>query len=77
MTTKTRIFFIGKSTTAKMLEEEGFGVCCHSPPHNLWDLRPAFDSDSNLRTAFYSLGNYIAAIQVAKDLKKHNVVMDR
>lgn len=74
---KTSLFFIGKSTVAKILVEKGFGVRWCTPPHDLWDLRPAFDSNSNLKTAFYSLGNYIAAMQVAKILKKRNVVMDR
>lgn len=62
---------------AKMLVERGFGVRWCTPPHDLWDLRDAFDANATLKTAFYSLGNYIAAMQIAKVLKKRSVVMDR
>lgn len=62
---------------AKILVEKGFGVRWCSPPHDLWNLRSEFDSNATLKTAFYSLGNYIAAMQVAKILRKRSVVMDR
>lgn len=67
----------GKSTIAKILNERGFGVRWCTPPHDLWNLRPEFDSNPDLKTAFYALGNYIAAMQVANILQRRNVVMDR
>lgn len=69
--------FLGKSTISKILKERGFGVRWSTPPHDLLHLRAEFDSDPVLKTAFYALGNYIAAMQVSGVLRRHNVIMDR
>lgn len=69
--------YTGKSTISKILKEKGFGVRWCTPPYDLRDLRSEFDANPALKTAFYALGNYIAAMQVASVLRRHNVVMDR
>lgn len=61
----------------KILVERGYGVRWCTPPRDLHNLRNEFDANPILKTAFYSLGNYIAAMQVTKVLRKHNVIMDR
>lgn len=59
---------------AKFLQTEVY----QTPPSYISDIRTEFeDSELELRTAFYQLGNYLAAWQIAKDLEKHPVVLDR
>lgn len=48
-----------------------------TPPDSIGHLRQLFDEHKELRTAYYSLGNYIAAIEVQELLKITPVVMDR
>lgn len=48
-----------------------------TPPESIGHLRHLFDDNITLRTAFYSLGNYIAALEVQLSLKFNPVVMDR
>lgn len=48
-----------------------------TPPDSIGHLRQLFDEHVELRTAYYSLGNYIAAIEVQELLKIAPVVMDR
>ena len=50
---------------------------CFTPPESIKHLRSFFDNHSTLRTAFYSLGNYIAALEISCILTEKPVVVDR
>lgn len=53
-------------------------VLLKSPPRSLAPLRPRFDCEPPLiRRAFYALGNYITAGQIARDSSKAPVIVDR
>lgn len=48
-----------------------------TPPESIGHIRDIFDEYGVLRTAYYSLGNYIAGLEVQSLLKTTPVVMDR
>lgn len=60
---------------AKTLNAELYGT----PPKCLTELRPFFDNPDyrDLRPLFYSLGNYIAALQMKTVLQTKPIVLDR
>lgn len=71
-------FISGKSTLCKSLSESLNAALLGSPPSCLRDLRPKFDAYPELiRRAFYTLGNYIAAQEIAAASKTGPVVIDR
>jgi UMP-CMP kinase 2 len=84
VTTKTHPFIIlegldgcGKSTTAKRLAKTMHAVQWCTPPESIKHIRHLFDDHPQLRSAYYALGNYIAALEVSVLLKQQPVVMDR
>ncbi|XP_018569934.1 UMP-CMP kinase 2, mitochondrial [Anoplophora glabripennis] len=66
----------GKTTMGKRLAKKLNAKQWRTPPESISHLRNLFD-DNVLRTAFYSLGNYIAALEVQSILRYEPVVMDR
>ena len=69
---------IGKSTLCKKLSESLNASLLGTPPSCLRDLRPKFDAyPSLIRRAFYTLGNYIAAQEMAVASQSGPVVVDR
>lgn len=48
-----------------------------TPPVSISHIRDLFDEHLELRTAYYSLGNYIAGLEVQNLLQTTPVVMDR
>ncbi|RZB39283.1 UMP-CMP kinase 2, mitochondrial-like [Asbolus verrucosus] len=67
----------GKSTVGKKLASRLHAATGCTPPESIKHIRYLFDDHRELRTAYYALGNYIAALEVAVVLKKRPVVMDR
>lgn len=68
---------VGKTTLGKRLAKKINATQWRTPPNSISHLRNLFDDNKVLRTAFYSLGNYIAALEVQMILKYEPVVMDR
>ena len=69
---------IGKSTLCKKLSESLNASLLGTPPSCLRDLRSKFDAyPSLIRRAFYTLGNYIAAQEMAVASQSGPVVVDR
>ncbi|XP_063080204.1 UMP-CMP kinase 2, mitochondrial isoform X2 [Engraulis encrasicolus] len=68
----------GKTTLTESLARQLNAVLLKSPPESLAPLRARFDAEPPLiRRAFYALGNYITAGQIARDSSKAPVVVDR
>lgn len=68
----------GKSTVCKTLSESLNATLLGTPPGCLRDLRSKFDAyPSMIRRAFYSLGNYISAQEIATASQTGPVVVDR
>lgn len=71
------MIFIGKSSTGKRFAKQIGALQWKTPPESIGHLRHLFDNHKELRTAYYSLGNYIAALEVQELLKMSPVLMDR
>ncbi|XP_019773399.2 UMP-CMP kinase 2, mitochondrial [Dendroctonus ponderosae] len=67
----------GKTAMSKKLSKKLEGARYVTPPESTNLLRDYFNDNSELRTAYYSLGNYIAAMEVSCTLQEKPVVMDR
>ncbi|XP_046569893.1 uncharacterized protein LOC124278207 isoform X2 [Haliotis rubra] len=68
----------GKTTLTETLERKIQAVRYYTPPPCIQHLRKFFDTMPEIvRRAYYSLGNYIVAIQIAKECQQKAVVMDR
>lgn len=67
----------GKSTVGCKFAKKINGVQWPTPPKSIQHLRRLFDGNKRLKAAYYSLGNYIAALEVQIVLKNCPVVMDR
>jgi len=67
----------GKSAMSRRLASKISAEKCSTPPESIKHLRTFFDNHSELRTAFYSLGNYIAALEISCILTEKPVVVDR
>ncbi|KAJ8288630.1 hypothetical protein COCON_G00012890 [Conger conger] len=68
----------GKTTLTHSLTAELGAALLRSPPQCLSPWRPRFDSEPPLlRRAFYALGNYITASQIATASQNTPVVVDR
>lgn len=68
----------GKTTLTESLTQTVTGVLLKSPPESLAPLRTRFDCEPPLiRRAFYALGNYITAGQIARESSKAPVIVDR
>ncbi|KAH1024313.1 hypothetical protein HUJ05_003813 [Dendroctonus ponderosae] len=69
--------FQSKTAMSKKLSKKLEGARYVTPPESTNLLRDYFNDNSELRTAYYSLGNYIAAMEVSCTLQEKPVVMDR
>ncbi|XP_076465683.1 UMP-CMP kinase 2, mitochondrial-like [Babylonia areolata] len=68
----------GKTTLTEFLEEKLNAARYSTPPPCLLPLRPFFDKLPEIvRRAYYSLGNYIVAQQIAAECQTRVVLMDR
>ncbi|XP_078683616.1 UMP-CMP kinase 2, mitochondrial-like [Branchiostoma floridae x Branchiostoma belcheri] len=68
----------GKTTLTGRLGEMLSAPVLQSPPPPIRHLREVFDSQPELiRRAYYTLGNYILAMQVTQEAQTHPVVIDR
>ncbi|KAJ3654796.1 hypothetical protein Zmor_013959 [Zophobas morio] len=67
----------GKSTVSKKLASKLQAERWCTPPESIKNIRHLFDEHAVLRTAYYALGNYIAALECSILLKKQPVIMDR
>ncbi|XP_047677599.1 UMP-CMP kinase 2, mitochondrial [Tachysurus fulvidraco] len=68
----------GKTTLTYNLQKALGAVLLKSPPQCLADFRPRFDTEPPLiRRAFYALGNYITAAQIARESSHAPVIVDR
>lgn len=71
------ILLIGKTSMTKVVAKKSKAERWLTPPESIRFLREYFDGNPTLRTAYYSLGNYIAAFEVACILHRKPVIMDR
>nr|CAH7759824.1 unnamed protein product [Callosobruchus chinensis] len=67
----------GKTTVGKRFSKKIQAQTWKTPPESIGHIRHLFDDHPVLRTAYYSLGNYIAAYEVQPMLKYAPVLMDR
>uniref|UniRef100_A0A023F118 Putative thymidylate kinase/adenylate kinase n=1 Tax=Triatoma infestans TaxID=30076 RepID=A0A023F118_TRIIF len=68
----------GKTTMSSMTSKELKGVQVATPPKSIQHLRAHFDQcEPKLRRAYYSIGNYIAAMEIEVLLNEKHVIMDR
>nr|XP_033795203.1 UMP-CMP kinase 2, mitochondrial [Geotrypetes seraphini] len=68
----------GKTTLTQSLKESLRAVLLKSPPACISQWRKIFDNEPTLiRRAFYALGNYIVASEIAAESTKSPVVVDR
>ncbi|KAF7704310.1 UMP-CMP kinase 2, mitochondrial [Silurus meridionalis] len=68
----------GKTTLTCSLQKALGAVLLKSPPQCLGDFRQRFDAEPPLiRRAFYALGNYITAAQIARESAHAPVITDR
>jgi len=68
----------GKTTLTKTLEKKLEATRFFSPPPEVSELRKCFDAlPEIIRRAYYCIGNFIVAIQIAKECQHKAVIMDR
>lgn len=68
----------GKSTLTESLKRHLKAALLKSPPDSISQWRTIFDSESSLiRRAYYAIGNYIGAAEIAKASKTSPVIVDR
>lgn len=68
----------GKTTVTQLVAESLKAVLLKSPPDCVSQWRKLFDDEPTIiRRAFYSLGNYIVASEIAKESTKSPVIVDR
>lgn len=68
----------GKTTLTCRLQKALGAVLLKSPPQCLAHFRQCFDAEPPLiRRAFYALGNYITAAQIARESSHAPVIIDR
>ncbi|KFO33911.1 UMP-CMP kinase 2, mitochondrial [Fukomys damarensis] len=68
----------GKTTVTRSISEELGAVLLRSPPSRIGQWRKIFDEEpSIIRRAFYSLGNYIVASEIAERSAISPVIVDR
>ncbi|XP_002721181.3 UMP-CMP kinase 2, mitochondrial isoform X1 [Oryctolagus cuniculus] len=68
----------GKTTVTQAVSEALKAVLLKSPPSCIGQWRKIFDDEPTIvRRAFYSLGNYIVASEIAKESVKSPVIVDR
>ncbi|XP_059585803.1 UMP-CMP kinase 2, mitochondrial [Alligator mississippiensis] len=68
----------GKTTVTQSVKESLNAVLLRSPPACISEWRKTFDDKPNhIRRAFYALGNYLVALEIAKASIKSPVIVDR
>ncbi|XP_039103220.1 UMP-CMP kinase 2, mitochondrial [Hyaena hyaena] len=68
----------GKTTVTQSVSDTLGAVLSKSPPACISQWRKIFDDEPTIiRRAFYSLGNYIAASEIAEESTKSPVILDR
>ncbi|XP_063095651.1 UMP-CMP kinase 2, mitochondrial-like [Cavia porcellus] len=68
----------GKTTVTRSISEALGAVLLQSPPSCIGHWRKIFDDEPNIiRRAFYSLGNYIVASEIAEASTRSPVIVDR
>ncbi|XP_073905197.1 UMP-CMP kinase 2, mitochondrial [Castor canadensis] len=68
----------GKTTVTQSVSESLKAVLLQSPPSHISQWRKIFDDEpSIIRRAFYSLGNYLVASEIAKESARCPVIVDR
>ena len=68
----------GKTTLTETLEEKLGAARYFTPPAQITHLRAYFDRFPEIvRRAYYSLGNYIVAMEIMKECQERPVIMDR
>lgn len=68
----------GKTTVTQSVADSLKAVLLKSPPDCVSQWRKLFDDEPTIiRRAFYSLGNYIVASEIAKESTKSPVIVDR
>ncbi|XP_074845040.1 UMP-CMP kinase 2, mitochondrial isoform X2 [Carettochelys insculpta] len=68
----------GKTTVTQSVKESLNALLLRSPPTCISSWRKTFDDEPTLiRRAFYALGNYIVASEIAKASTKSPVIVDR
>ncbi|ELW62400.1 UMP-CMP kinase 2, mitochondrial [Tupaia chinensis] len=68
----------GKTTVTQSVSDELQAALLKSPPACIGQWRKIFDDEPTIiRRAFYSLGNYIVASEIAKESTKSPVIVDR
>ncbi|VFV38449.1 ump-cmp kinase [Lynx pardinus] len=68
----------GKTTVTQSVSDTLGAVLLKSPPACISQWRKIFDDEPTIiRRAFYSLGNYIVASEIAKESTKSPVIIDR
>ncbi|XP_049640485.1 LOW QUALITY PROTEIN: UMP-CMP kinase 2, mitochondrial [Suncus etruscus] len=68
----------GKTTVTQSVSDSLKAVLLKSPPAYIGQWRKIFDDEPTIiRRAFYSLGNYIVASEIAKASTKSPVIVDR
>ncbi|XP_012618804.2 UMP-CMP kinase 2, mitochondrial [Microcebus murinus] len=68
----------GKTTVTQSISDLLNAVLLKSPPSCIGQWRKIFDDEPTIiRRAFYSLGNYIVASEIAKESTKSPVIIDR
>ncbi|XP_066138183.1 UMP-CMP kinase 2, mitochondrial-like [Euwallacea fornicatus] len=67
----------GKTSMSQKLAKEWGAQKWLTPPESIRFLRDYFDRNIELKSAYYSLGNYIAALEVSYQLNKKPVLLDR
>ncbi|XP_046519276.1 UMP-CMP kinase 2, mitochondrial isoform X1 [Equus quagga] len=68
----------GKTTVTQSVSETLKAVLLKSPPSCIGQWRKIFDDEPTIiRRAFYSLGNYIVASEIARESTKSPVIVDR
>ncbi|EPY75574.1 UMP-CMP kinase 2, mitochondrial [Camelus ferus] len=68
----------GKTTVTQSVSDSLKAVLLKSPPSCISQWRKIFDDEPNIiRRAFYSLGNYIVASEIAEESTTSPVIVDR
>ncbi|ERE68495.1 UMP-CMP kinase 2 [Cricetulus griseus] len=68
----------GKSTVTQSVSQSLNAALLHSPPPCIGLWRKIFDEEPTIiRRAFYSLGNYLVASEIARESARSPVIVDR
>lgn len=68
----------GKTTVTQLVSKSLNAVLLQSPPPCISQWRKIFDDEPTIiRRAFYSLGNYLVASEIAKESATSPVIVDR